>query len=153
VRTHTRPASAIDHLTLTHGFEVAPGTTEPDAVKAHDAMAAHDHGDNGEPIWFEAAVLEANGVFLPQDAPQAMRTIARLTDPAERAGHWARQIERHRELMALAARLRRDEVGRVFEQTGADGHRTKGTPGSWPEVDRRLKLNPGRAYRIWNGND
>jgi hypothetical protein len=149
VPAHPLPTTARLHLGLTHGFEVASTTTEADAATAHDALPEHYHTAVGDPVWAEPLGVG----LLPEGAPAELRTIARLSDPAERVGAWKRQIERYNELVALCARQRLDDVGRVFQQTVVDGFRTRGTPGSWPEVDRRLGLNPGRAYRIWRGNE
>jgi hypothetical protein len=149
VPAHATFLDAKTHLELTHGFEVAPGTTEADAVTTHDALGDHYHRPDGNPVFVPAA----GGIMLPAGAPDEMRPIARLTSPAERVAEWRKLTDRYNTLIAMAARMRRNDVGAVFQQTVADGYRTKGTPGSWPEVDRRLGLNPGRAYRIWHGND
>jgi hypothetical protein len=146
--THASVNSARTHLRLTHGFEGRGfGNTEADAIAVHDALPDHYHADNGNPIWANPQPL------LPPGAPDEMRPIAMLTDPRERVAAWKALTDHYNDLIAMAARLRRADVGRVFDQTVVEGFRTSRGPGSWPEVDRRLGLNPGRAYRIWRGND
>lgn len=150
---HDTLTDAKRHLGLGHNHPLPFGSTQDDALAVHDALPDHYHRPDNSPVWTGPAQLAAPQPLLPPDAPDEMRPIAMLTDPAQRVAEWRKLTDRYNTLIAMAARLRRDDVGRVFAQTVAAGYRTKGTPGSWPEVDRRLGLNPGRSYRIWHGND